>query len=96
MQADLFLLTAVGTGCLDDEPVLHGDGPLTLFCNRRVVRDDEERGVLNLVHGGEQGHDLSGRSRVEVSRRLIAKDDRRAMNDGTSHGHPLLLTARQF
>ena len=44
----------------------------------------------------EQGHDLTGRHRVEVARRLVGQDQVGVGHECACDGHPLLLATREL
>src|SRR6266508_5513536 len=63
-------------GLFDDLPVPHSQDAVGARAHGGVVRDDDERLALRAVQPHEEFHDLRGRLRVEISRRLIGPDDR--------------------
>ena len=59
------------------------------------VRHHHDGGSL-LIQFAEQLHHLHTILGIEVTRRLIGKDDARFAHHGTGDGNPLLLTARKL
>src|SRR5262249_28724824 len=60
-----------------------------------VVRDHEDRRAA-AVDAVEQLHDPDGGVGIEVSRRLVADEQRRMVDDGTRDRDALLLAAREL
>ena len=67
--------------------------PLRLFGLFLVVRDHDDGAAVLLVQAVEQLHHLGTHLRVEVTRRLVGKDDVRVADDGTCDGDALALPA---
>ena len=59
------------------------------------VRNHHDGGSL-FVQLAEQLHHLHTILGIEITRRLIGKDDARLAHQGTGDGNPLLLTARKL
>jgi hypothetical protein len=57
---------------------------------------DEHDGAAGVVQFGEQAQDVCGRRRVQISGRLIRKNQRRIGHQRTGDGHPLLLATGQL
>ena len=60
-----------------------------------IMRYHDDGGAL-VVQLGKQMHYLGSILGIEVTRRLIGKDDARFAYHGTGDGNPLLLTARKL
>lgn len=60
-----------------------------------VVGHHDDRRAL-LIELCQQAHDFQSVLRVEVTGRLIGKDQLRAKDDGTRNGYALLLTAGEL
>ena len=76
---------------LDDPALIHDDDAVGAFDGGEAVRDDERRAALHqrlerLLHGGLA-------LRVERVRRLVEKQDRRALQDRAGDREPLALAA---
>ena len=67
--------------------------PLRLFGLLLVVRDHDDGAAVLLIQAVEQLHHLGTHLRVEVTRRLVGKDDVRVADDGTCDGNTLALPA---
>jgi len=77
----------------DDEPVAHADDPVAGRTDLRIVGDDDE-GLATLTIEPTHERQHVGRPRgVEVSRRLVAQDDHRIVDEGSRDRDALLLAA---
>src|ERR1044071_5096385 len=61
-----------------------------------AVRDDDEDGLLRAVEFEQERGHVVGRLLVEVARRLVAEQERRAPHQRTRQRRALLLAARKF
>ncbi len=79
-----------------DTPVVHvGDGVSELE-HACVVRDDDHAAIWREGDGGEQLHDRVSGIGVQRRRRLVADDEARFVDERSSQGDPLLLTAGEL
>ena len=58
--------------------------------------DQNEGGASQTVEIEDHVDDVSGRVGVEISGRLVGQQETRAIDEGPSEGHPLLLAAAQL
>src|SRR5436190_6136734 len=93
--AVLFLTEPVQCLLVDDAAVEHVDLAIRIFGVTRVVRDDADSRAVG-VQIREQRHDLLAVLRVQVTRRLVCEQDRRAAYERACNGDALLLTAREL
>src|ERR1022692_138788 len=75
-------------------PVTDRDPALGAAGDRRVVRDDDQRRAA-LMQRHEQVGQLPGCRRVQVSRRLVAQQQRRMVDQGAGNRDPLPLAPGQ-
>src|SRR5688572_18457489 len=80
---------------VDDAAVEHVDLAIRVVGVARIVRDDADRRAVG-VQVRQQRHDLLAVLRVQVTRRLVGQQDRRATHERARHGDTLLLTAREL
>ena len=78
-----------------DAAVAHLDDALAVLRDVRLVRDQHDRDAL-IVQLLEERHDLDRHVAVEVSRRLVGEQQRRARHERARDRDALLLTARQL
>ena len=76
-------------GLQGDDALAHGVDHLA------VVRRHDDGGAGAVDHV-EQLHDAQRDGRVEVARRLVADEQRRAVNHGPGNGHALLLATGEL
>lgn len=76
----------------DDHPVAHLDGSAGDGCRFRVVGDHDNRLMKFTIEFLKHVEDELGVFRVEVPGRFIGQDDRRAIDDRTGDGDPLLFS----
>ena len=77
-------------------PVFHVDGTVGDGSQLLVVGDNDERLAKLVAQVEEQLVQFGLVLGVETARRLIGKDHGRFVDQGSCHGHTLLLTAREF
>jgi len=76
--------------------VPHGDCPVSgCACQLEIMRDHDDRQIV-LVQFREEGGDLPGILKVEISRRLIGEEHLRPFHDCASNGNALLLSTRKI
>src|SRR5690606_13115445 len=80
---------------VDDLAVEHRDAPLGALRETRVVRHHADGGAVR-VQLVEQPHDGIAVLGIEVSRRLVGEQDRRAAHQRTRHGDALLLATGEL
>ncbi len=93
--AVLFLAQPMQRLLVDDAAVEHVDLAIRVVGVARIVRDDADRRAFG-VQLGEQRHHLLAVLRVQVTRRLVGEQDRRAADERARDGDALLLTAREL
>src|SRR5688572_7017430 len=58
-----------------------------------VMSDEHQRRARLSIEAEEHFHNWLARLRIEVSSRLVGKEDFRSMDEGARQGHPLLFAA---
>lgn len=76
--------------------VLHGDNPITFAGKFRVMRDDQQRRPQGGATFEKKVDNRSSGRAVQISGRLIRKDNLRCCRHGACNRHPLLLPARKL
>ena len=61
-----------------------------------IVRDEDHSQAFLLIEFAKEGHDFPAGARVEVAGRLVAKQDRRPVDQGSGNRDALLLAARKL
>src|SRR5215203_3872310 len=61
--------------------------------DNRVMRDDENRRAQQLIDLEQRFDDQNTGFGIECTRRLVAEQDLRLLDDGAGDGNPLLLAA---
>ena len=79
-----------------DAPVPERDRAGRVLRDVGLVRDEHDREAALAVQPLEDVHHLDARARVEVARRLVGQQDRRAVDERTRDGDALLLSAREL
>src|SRR5580704_71248 len=87
-------LLMAGPGPLGHDPVADRHGPARVRRHRRVVRYDHDGQAIR-VELVEQFHQRGGVARVQVSRRLVAQQQARPVDQRTRDSDPLALPAGQ-
>ena len=75
-----------------DAATLELNNPAAHGIDDRVVVGRHDHGGSGAVDAVEDSHDADRRCRVEVSGRLVGKQDQRTVDERTRNRHPLLLT----
>ena len=73
--------------------IQHTDDTMAVSCIMLTVRNHDDGSAL-LIQIGKHLHYFITIAGIEVSRRLIRKDQLRIIDHGTRNGHTLLLTTR--
>ncbi len=81
---------------LHDPPVHENQCPVARVCERLVMCDKEKSSIMRPMKGAEEGENLLRALGVQVASRLIRQNEGRLADQGPSHRHPLLLTARKL
>ena len=77
-------------------PAVERDNATAHVVHHLAVVGGHEHGRARAVDALEQVHDAAGGLRVQVSRGLVADEQRRAVHDGAGDGHALLLAAGEL
>lgn len=84
-----------GHAVLDDATIKQVNGAICVLSETLVVRDHANRGAP-LVQFAEQMHYRFAVVRIEVTSRLVCKQDRRSARKGAGNCDALLLTTGQL
>jgi hypothetical protein len=85
-----------GNFLTDYHTIVHIDDALAKIKNAGIVRDYQHSAIGPDDHPANQFHSPTSRFRIEGCRRFIAYQEAWLMHQGTSNGHPLLLTSGQL
>ena len=73
-----------------------GEHAIHARCESRIVRDDHERGVPFAIEPQHQLEDLLGIASIEITRRLIGKDQGWLRDECAGDSRSLTLTTRKL
>jgi len=80
---------------LNDDAVAQRDCAVATIGNGLFVRNNHDCFALSMQIV-KDAEDESARSRIQVTRWLVCKDDERVIDERSGDGRPLLLTARKL
>jgi hypothetical protein len=88
-------LTTLRLGTRDEAAFVKAKDPVAGGGKPRVMRGDERRKAIRLMHLPKEVMQRLGGLLVEIAGRLVGKKDGRPHNEGTGHRNAPLLSARQ-